>query len=116
MGGHAAWRKRVAAGDLAKGMGGAIMRHRPRFGRKKEDLILNRKGHIAGGNPKKKKRNPRFSTDQKLVSSERIGKAPLSRLPRMLLWATTIILVVWAASILLRQNFVRQRSFNRTED
>ena len=53
MGGHSAWRKRVEAGELAKGRGGAILRHRPHFGRKGEDLKLNRKGNIAGGNPKK---------------------------------------------------------------
>ena len=53
MGGHSAWRKRVEAGELAKGQGGAILRHRPHFGRKGEDLKLNRKGNIAGGNPKK---------------------------------------------------------------
>ena len=59
MGGHQAWRKRVARGELAKGAGGAICRHRPRLGRRGADLILNRKGHIAGGNPKKKnKRKP----------------------------------------------------------
>jgi len=34
MGGHSAWRKRVSLGLLAKeGGGGAIARHRPRFGR-----------------------------------------------------------------------------------
>jgi hypothetical protein len=54
MGGHSAWRKRVAEGGLAKeGTGGAIARHRPRWGRKGKDLKLNRKGNIAGGNPKK---------------------------------------------------------------
>ena len=56
MGGHAAWRKRVARGELAKGLGGAIMRHRPHRGRKGKDLVLNRKGHIGGGNPKKRRR------------------------------------------------------------
>lgn len=56
MGGHTAWRKRVAEGELAKGSGGAILRHRPRLGRKGKDLILNRKGHIGGGNPKKTKK------------------------------------------------------------
>ena len=56
MGGHSAWKKRVAAGGLAKaGSAGAIARHRPRNGRKGKDLKLNRKGNIAGGNPKKKK-------------------------------------------------------------
>jgi hypothetical protein len=55
MGGHAAWRKRVAAGDLAKGSGGAALRHRPRFGRKGSDLALNRLGNIGGrANPKRK--------------------------------------------------------------
>jgi len=57
MGGHAAWKKRVARGELAKVSGGAICRHRPHLGRKGKDLILNRKGHIAGGNPKKKKKH-----------------------------------------------------------
>jgi hypothetical protein len=56
MGGHSAWRKRVAQGGLAKeGTGGAIARHRPRFGRRGEDIKLNMKGNLAGGNPKKKK-------------------------------------------------------------
>ena len=64
MGGHSAWRKRVESGELAIQSGGAIARHRPRWGRKGEDLKLNRKGNIAGGNPKKmmkknkKKENP----------------------------------------------------------
>jgi hypothetical protein len=53
MGGNSAWRKRVAKGELAKGAGGAALRHRPRLGRRGEDLKLNRKGNIAGGNPKK---------------------------------------------------------------
>ena len=45
----------MEAGELAKGRGGAIARHRPHLGRKGEDLKLNRKGNIAGGNPKKSK-------------------------------------------------------------
>ena len=54
MGGHAAWRKRVARGELAKGAGGAALRHRPRWGRRGADLALNRKGNLGGhGNPKK---------------------------------------------------------------
>lgn len=62
MGGHSAWRKRVAAGEVAKGQGGAIARHRPHFGRKGEDLKLNRKGNIAGGNPKKAKSKAKDDT------------------------------------------------------
>lgn len=55
MGGHAAWRKRVAAGGLAKGSGGASLRHRPRLGRRGAELALNRMGNLGGhGNPKKK--------------------------------------------------------------
>lgn len=55
MGGHSAWKKRVSNGELAKGYAGAICRHRPHLGRKGKDLIMNRKGHIGGGNPKKPK-------------------------------------------------------------
>ena len=55
MGGHSAWKKRLAAGMNAKGMGGAICRHRPHFGRKGKDLVKNRMGNIGEGNPKKKK-------------------------------------------------------------
>lgn len=55
MGGHSAWRKRVAAGGLAKGSGGASLRHRPHLGRRGADLALNRKGNLGGHvNPKKK--------------------------------------------------------------
>jgi hypothetical protein len=56
MGGHSAWRKRVARGELAKGSGGAICRHRPHFGRKGKEREKERKGNVAGGNPKKKKK------------------------------------------------------------
>jgi hypothetical protein len=67
MGGHSAWRKRVAAGELAKGRGGAILRHRPHFGRKGEDLKLNRKGNIAGGNPKKSTAKARKLDDKRNI-------------------------------------------------
>lgn len=63
MGGHSAWRKRVERRELAKGLGGAIMRHRPHRGRKGKDLIKNRKGHIGGGNPKKKKKKDNEETE-----------------------------------------------------
>eukprot|EP00549_Striatella_unipunctata_P007106 CAMPEP_0118687870 /NCGR_PEP_ID=MMETSP0800-20121206/8616_1 /TAXON_ID=210618 ORGANISM="Striatella unipunctata, Strain CCMP2910" /NCGR_SAMPLE_ID=MMETSP0800 /ASSEMBLY_ACC=CAM_ASM_000638 /LENGTH=93 /DNA_ID=CAMNT_0006585089 /DNA_START=62 /DNA_END=340 /DNA_ORIENTATION=+ len=70
-GGHMAWRKRVARGELAKGSGGAIMRHRPHLGRKGKDLIKNRKGHIGGGNPKKmKKRGLKDDSDADSELSE----------------------------------------------
>lgn len=58
MGGHSAWRKRVASGGLAKGAGGVALRHRPRLGRRGKDLALNRKGNLGGhGNPKKRKKS-----------------------------------------------------------
>lgn len=76
MGGHAAWRKRVAAGELAKGSGGAALRHRPRLGRKGADLALNRLGNLGGhGNPKRKitkknaKMNRRLATNTTCDSS-----------------------------------------------
>lgn len=70
MGGHAAWRKRVASGETAKGSGGAILRHRPRLGRRGKDLALNRKGNIAGGNPKKKKKSRTHNQKENRVLEE----------------------------------------------
>lgn len=76
MGGHSAWRKRVAAGQPAKGRGGAIARHHPHLGRKGEDLKLNRKGNIAGGNPKKMKgrRNTSREDDGESVTQSAEGR------------------------------------------
>ena len=68
MGGHSAWRKRVAAGGLAKGSGGAALRHRPRLGRRGDDLALNRLGNLGGhGNPKRKNTKKK---DNGIVTSE----------------------------------------------
>jgi hypothetical protein len=62
MGGNSAWKKRVASGGLAKGSGGASLRHHPHLGRRGKDLALNRKGNLGGhGNPKRK-RTARKST------------------------------------------------------
>jgi hypothetical protein len=69
MGGHAAWRKRVAAGDLAKGSGGAALRHHPHLGRKGADLALNRLGNLGGhGNPKRKRTRKTASINQQNVT------------------------------------------------
>jgi hypothetical protein len=77
MGGHAAWRKRVAAGGLAKGSGGAALRHRPRFGRRGADLALNRLGNIGGhGNPKKKKNKVRWD-DESIRSTQNYASLSL---------------------------------------
>mmetsp|Transcript_7842 Transcript_7842/g.11283 ORF Transcript_7842/g.11283 Transcript_7842/m.11283 type:complete len:109 (+) Transcript_7842:92-418(+) len=54
MGGHAAWKKRLKNGLLAKQSGGAICRHRPHFGAQ-GIIVNNKKGSIGGGNPKKMK-------------------------------------------------------------
>ena len=60
MGGHSAWKKRVAEGRLAKeGTGGAIARHRPRFGRM--GLVRPNKKD-ATTNPKKQKSGRRAVT------------------------------------------------------
>jgi hypothetical protein len=69
MGGHQAWRKRVAEGGIAKGSGGAIMRHRPRFGRKGHAARLEmRKGNIAGGPNKKKKHKGIKGNKEKVIA------------------------------------------------
>lgn len=52
MGGHKAWKKRVANGELAKGMAGAIARHRPHVGPKGVDAIAKQKRGYS--NPKRK--------------------------------------------------------------
>jgi hypothetical protein len=55
MAGHSAWKKRVAEGRLAKeGTGGAIARHRPRFGRM--GLVRPNK-KSSSTNPKKQSNN-----------------------------------------------------------
>jgi hypothetical protein len=76
MGGHSAWRKRVAQGGLAKeGTGGAIARHRPRMGRRGKDLKLNKKGQIGGGNPKKKRGGGATVAGSKNSNSESTGSS-----------------------------------------
>ncbi len=62
MGGHSAWRKRVKAGLLAKeGGGGAIARHRPRFGR----MGLFKDPSKWSNNKKKKRRNMNMNAKKK---------------------------------------------------
>ena len=65
MGGHSAWRKRLADGELAKQSGGAICRHRPHLGRKGKDREVERKGNIKGGPRKKKSNKARIDMDKK---------------------------------------------------
>jgi hypothetical protein len=76
MGGHAAWRKRVTAGELAKGSGGAALRHRPRLGRKGADLALNRLGNLGGrGNPKRKTTKKKAATNRDIPSCEPLAQS-----------------------------------------
>jgi hypothetical protein len=107
MGGHSAWRKRVANGELAKQYSGAISRHRPHLGRKGKDLIKNRKGHIAGGNPKKQKNNRSVALSEEGGSEETIAKEqPIRNTPLMVLGATWILVLF---ALLVYLGFGRNR-------
>ena len=101
MGGHSAWKKRVATGGIAKGAGGAIARHRPRWGRKGEDLKLNRKGNIAGGNPKKtrtkKTEKERSSASTKLVESPNVKSILVKTLVFILM--ASVAAMIYAALV-----------------
>lgn len=98
MGGHSAWRKRLAAGMNAKGMGGAICRHRPHFGRKGKDLVKNRKGNIGGGNPKKvKKRTKGQDIEEDGVNAAR---GPQSATFVLIGSAIVLLLGFWLAPLL----------------
>ena len=104
MGGHAACRKRVASGETAKGSGGAILRHRPRLGRRGKDLALNRKGNIAGGNPKKKKKAKASHTDNRVLEESTTEKEDLSIWALLLPFGVVFcFLVVWGIIVLGRQ-------------
>jgi len=98
MGGHSAWRKRLAAGMNAKGMGGAICRHRPHFGRKGKDLAKNRKGNIGGGNPKKVKKRTRGQD----IEEDGVDAAPGPQSATLVLAGSAIVLLLgsWLAHLL----------------
>ena len=104
MGGHAAWRKRVAAGELAKGSGGAALRHRPRLGRKGADLALNRLGNLGGhGNPKRKATRQRNATKVHAVSHK-----PLLLKRQQFLkteWVAVVIVLISGAMITIYVSF-----------
>ena len=78
MGGHSAWRKRLANGELAKQSGGAICRHRPHFGRKGKDREVERKGNINGGPRKKKRNKARIDADNKKRRADSLPPPPSS--------------------------------------
>lgn len=116
MGGHAAWRKRLANGELAKGSGGAMLRHRPRWGRRGKDLILNRKGHIAGGNPKKKKIKKGTTTVQQQEYDEAFNRSSVEELMEKaeiwkLLLLTLVGVVAYGLSFL--EIFRSSRGYSR---
>ena len=99
MGGHAAWRKRVKNGDLAKGSGGAICRHRPHFNRGKPIL---KKGQLRGGNPKKKKKG-KYGVELDKSDNEEIDEssnnsssiATTTTMNSMLTKLTTIVILTF---------------------
>ena len=98
MGGHAAWRKRVARGELAKGAGGAALRHRPRWGRRGADLALNRKGNLGGhGNPKKKSKRGLGSKEEVLQKSH----------TRIMLSVVAVVAAVFGLISLVSFTFLR---------
>ena len=78
MGGHSAWRKRLASGELAKQSGGAICRHRPHLGRKGKDREVERKGNINGGPRKKKRNKARIDADNKKRRADSLPPPPSS--------------------------------------
>jgi hypothetical protein len=97
MGGHSAWRKRVAVGGLAKGSGGASLRHRPHLGRRGVDLALNRKGNLGGhGNPKK---NSKKTRDCNVNRSPYAGHSPSTMNILMKSIGVSLVVVVLLAFI-----------------
>lgn len=103
MGGHAAWRKRVAAGGLAKDSGGAALRHRPRLGRRGVELALNRKGNLGGhGNPKRKakKKKSTFTVNERNVEP---GKYSFMNLLMKMIEGLVLLVVILMAVFLILQ-------------
>ena len=112
MGGHSAWRKRVAAGELAKGSGGAICRHRPHLGRKGKDRAVERKGNINGG-PRKKKRN-KAKLDRRLALSDpKEGEDQTTHHANFYVYFVTLVFQIFLVLYLLSflyQVFIARRS------
>mmetsp|Transcript_21909 Transcript_21909/g.62855 ORF Transcript_21909/g.62855 Transcript_21909/m.62855 type:complete len:126 (-) Transcript_21909:244-621(-) len=99
MGGHSAWRKRVAAGELAKQSGGAICRHRPHLGRRGKDREVERKGNINGG-PRKKKHN-KSKVDQLSLSDPKEGEGEGGRTQHPIFPFVTLAFQILVATFLL---------------
>lgn len=106
MGGHAAWRKRIAAGEPAKGRGGAIARHRPHLGRKGEDLKLNRKGNIAGGNPKKSKSTKAQTTEESTGNVSDWKKRSTELFLRQIIMIVILVVFFVSTSAALYRHFL----------
>ena len=112
MGGHSAWRKRVAAGELAKGSGGAICRHRPHLGRKGRDREVERKGNINGG-PRKKKRNRAKLDRLASLSDPKEGEDQTTRHTNFYVSFVTLVFQIFLVLYLLSflyQVFIARRS------
>ena len=113
MGGHSAWRKRLAAGELAKQSGGAICRHRPHLGRKGKDREVERKGNINGGPRKKKRNKARIDADNKKrradslpSSSSSSSSSSLASDPNKKAGGTFVTLALQAFAVVLVLSFL----------
>ena len=109
MGGHSAWRKRLADGELAKQSGGAICRHRPHLGRKGKDREVERKGNIKGGPRKKKSKKAKIDMDKKKRRGSNLPSSPSSSLasePKNKAGGTFVTLALQAFAIILVLSFL----------
>jgi hypothetical protein len=86
---------------LAKGSGGAALRHRPRLGRRGADLELNRKGNLGGhGNPKKKTRNNKVDVDdENSILTKRSGVNSMILLRRLLVIVVIVVTIIFSSIV-----------------
>ena len=108
MGGHSAWRKRLAAGELAKQSGGAICRHRPHLGRKGKDREVERKGNINGGPRKKKRNKARIDSNKKKLWADNVppSSSSLASDPNKKAGGTFVTLALQAFAVVLVLSFL----------
>ena len=101
MGGHAAWRKRLERGELAKGSGGAICRHKSHLGKKPKDVYKSR--------PRKKIKNDEQKEELQSDSSREHKEIHLERNMKFYLW-----LIIITVGIIITITFChRTLSMNR---
>ena len=116
MGGHSAWRKRLKAGLLAKGAGGAICRHRPHLGRKGKDIEKGKKGNIRGGPNKKKKNRKQNMLSGNAGEDDLSGtKEWLGMLRLQPMRGIVITSIIYLCFIFYRRSLVRHSDDNNAE-